>query len=67
VSVDVSEGNGGSIGAIVTSTGSMLLRGGTHGIATRRDFFGISPAFSWNRKKVVLSSLGRRYGMSARP
>ena len=64
--MEVSEGNDGSLGAVVTSIAGMLLRGGTHVIATRWDFLGISPAFPWNRKEVVLLSLGRRYGMSAR-
>jgi hypothetical protein len=65
VSVEVPEGNGASLGAVITSIDGALLTDEKRGIATRWDLFGISPAFSWHRREVVLSSTGGQYGVSA--
>ena len=65
VSVEVLEGNGASLGAVVTSIDGALLTDEKRGIAMRWDLVGISLALMWDRREVVLSSTGGRYGVSA--
>ena len=65
VSVEVLEGNGASLGAVVTSITGALLTDEKRGIATRWDFVGMSLALMCDRREVVLSSTGGQYGASA--
>jgi hypothetical protein len=65
VSVEVLEGNGASLGAVVTSIDGALMTDEKRGIATRWDLVGISLALMWDKRKVVLSSTGGQYGVSA--
>jgi hypothetical protein len=64
VSIEVLEGNGASLGAVVTSIDGALMTDEKRGIATRWDLVGISLALMWDTRKVVLSSTGGQYGVS---